>query len=296
MTNKSRNPASARQGNQPKTSVIVAVADDARNEARNTTGLDAWGAPPGEPLKNVRHERFAALVVALGSQCAAYAQAYGKPASTNSVIEAASGLAARPEVRARINDYRTLAIAVSTRTLEERIAELEEQIDAEPLSVVRVFACRSCYAKPPNATQWRDADEFADACEAWQRSLATPGSKPMRRPLYGGVGFNPRAAVNSECEQCLGAGVRVVVHQDHTTLSAGQRGRVEAVTQKADGTIEIDQASRHAARRLLHELKGELVKRSQVDARLAVAVAGVDTSPEGIMELVRRTRPPVSQQ
>src|ERR1700733_2956848 len=295
MTKKSRSPASARQGTDSKTSAIVAADDAARNEARNTAGLEAWGAPPGEPLKNVRHERFAALVVALGSQSHAYAQAYGK-AITTSVHEAASGLAARPEVRARINDYRTLAIAVSTRSLEERIAELEEQIDADPLSVVRVFNCRGGNASPPHATQWRDMAEFTDACDARQRWLRTTGSKPMRRPSFGGVGFNPRAAVNSECEQCLGAGVRVVVHQDHTTLSAGQRGRVEGVTQKADGTIEIDQASRHAARRLLHELKGELVKRSQVDARLAVAVGHMDTSPEGLMELVRRTRPPVSQQ
>lgn len=295
MLNDSSNPASARQGKVAKTSAIVAPVTAARNAARNTDPVDRLAAPPGEPLANVRHERFASLVVALGSQRNAYAQAYGYPASA-ALDDEASHLAALPRVRRRINDYRSLAIAASTRSLEERIAELEAQIDAEPLSVVRVFNCRSCHASPPNATQWRDGDEFADAVDMWQRSLA-PGAKPLPRPIYGGVGFNSRAPVNADCEQCLGAGVRVVVHQDHTSLSAGQRARVEGVNQKADGTIEVDQVSRLAARRLLHELKGELVKRSQVDARLAVAVGvAVDTSPEGIMEMLRQTRKPVSEQ
>ena len=130
----------------------------------------------------------------------------------------------------------------------------------------------------------------------WQRSLA-PGSKPLKRPRFGGVGYDSTAPVNPQCKTCRGAGVRVVVHQDHTTLSAGQRGRIEGVNEKADGTIETVQAAKFQARKLLHDLRGDVVKHSTV----AVGVAIVqDVSPDALVTMLRSQRArkplPVSEQ
>jgi hypothetical protein len=243
---------------------------------------------PDKPL-NVRQARFAELVVALGSQRYAYAEAYGLPVSAAVDVDA-SRLVSDPRVAARIREYRAQAVVASSRTIEERIAELEAMLDADPVSQVRVYGCRHCAT---GRYQYVDDRELAHRVQA---ALVNPANPAPDVDGDISMGFIATAPVNPVCAECKGAGVQVVVHTDSQALTAGQRSAVHAIKADKGGGVIVETLSKLEIRKLLHALRGDLVQRSENRNYNLSATVPVpeQTTPDALLAAYHRSRGVVS--
>lgn len=103
--------------------------------------------------------------------------------------------------------------------------------------------CRHCYGTE-HGYQWRDAREYAEACQAViaaheQRQLKAPSNDllppPVLPSLAGGFGFEPELTPHAKCPKCDGRGVlRVLIH-DSTKVSESAARLYAGVKQTKDG-------------------------------------------------------------
>ncbi len=230
-----------------------------------------------------KQEAFAQMVAGGASATAAYRAAFDvRPAtSTRTVQQSAYELTHTPRVASRIADLRT---AVAERFVDNLANLRARQFDiatAGPLTHVRVFNCRCCHGAN-HKHQWRDADEFTDAVELWQATLAT---KPSPQPnAAGGMGFDPFAPPNAQCPVCLGAGVPVVYVADTTQLTAAQRAAFKGASVDRWGQIHVEQHDAQEAARELHRM----VPGAIAPARSEAKSLNVSMTAEQAMEIAER--------
>lgn len=175
-------------------------------------------AAVGQRLKNPRHERFAALCLEY-TQGEAYRRALGKHLRTrkvSTVYEAASALAARPDVARRIVELRAVAAQTTALDLQERVTELRDIESADPSLLQYHPACRHCHGHK-HAYQYVDESEWLAAA-----ADAVTSNKPCPSNA-GGYEFDGSAHPEPSCPQCFGAGAQQLYTVDVTKLPRAAR-------------------------------------------------------------------------
>lgn len=108
---------------------------------------------------------------------------------------------------------------------------------ADPGDIVqhRRLCCRFCHGVD-HKYQWRDADEFEEAIEAFEAVMA---KRKRRAPNdEGGYGFAHNKPPHPGCPKCMGEGTPDVFIVDTTKLTPEKRRLIERVRVTKDG-IEI---------------------------------------------------------
>lgn len=175
-------------------------------------------AAVGRPLKNRMHERFARLAVQYTQQ-EAYRRAIGKAlraTKPSSIREAASALAARPEVAQRIAELRAIAARATAFDIATYAQELREIADADPAALQYRGACRYCFSATGTDPQWRDYTEYLEAL-----AKAHEEGKPLPSDA-GGYDYDGSLHPSPTCKRCDGQGDHLCT-ADVTRLSGAAR-------------------------------------------------------------------------
>jgi hypothetical protein len=205
-------------------------------------------------------------------------------------------------VRSRIAELQA-AIAERVVTTAAGLRMRQHAIAHAPaLTHSKVFNCRHCYATTPRATQWDDMGHYCEAMADYEASLTSP--KPLRKPLYGGVGYDHFAPPNPRCTSCRGIGERFVYGPQDTTqldpeLAASYRG---ASVDPRTGVVKIEQADPDAALRELTAMTpgGYAPKQSESKAavehthRVVPAELSFEEARTALAALARNRRAPVT--
>jgi phage terminase small subunit len=188
-------------------------------------------AAAGQRLKNPRHERFAryALEHTLAD---AWRRAMGKGlrAKPASVWQAASALAARPEVARRIAELRAVAARGTALDLAAYAQELRDITLGDVTEIQYRGACRFCFSADGVSYQWRDATEFGDAVvKAYQDGATLPSDA-------GGYGYDGSLHPSPACKRCDGAGDHLFT-ADVTRLSPKARALFKGFGKNGEALI-----------------------------------------------------------
>lgn len=197
------------------------------------------------PTCTPRQERFAQVWARTDNQTAAYRDAYNPDPKTalGSIWSAASRVANFPQVKAR---YHILHEEAANETLLSLREALQWQIDiatADPNELVRVVAdnCRHCHGTN-YGYQWRDEDEYIDAC------VAAIDNKMKKSPSdAGGYGFIGNMQPSPTCPHCYGVGIERTVIADTTKLTGKARKLYAGAEQDRYGVIKIKMHDQDAA-------------------------------------------------
>src|SRR5689334_19534822 len=125
-----------------------------------------------KPLDVLAHEEFAQAVVRLNNQAAAWREVYKPGPEVHARVswEHACKLAARHDVNRRIAHLRFQGLERTMVTVQELMQDLHDLATADPTEITRhiIGSCRHCHGEG-FAYQWKNADEYADACAAIER-------------------------------------------------------------------------------------------------------------------------------
>lgn len=202
-------------------------------------------------------ERFIQEYVICGSAGKAYRAVFGEARSKN---PASSGrdLLSRPDVIVRLRMHQHAIAAMSVKTTDTLIRELEEIVEADVSELIRITfgACRYCWGVG-GFYQWRDMAEYEKAVKvAVELGKATPD-------CTGGFQYRFTAGVNENCAVCEGQGIQRIVVADTETLSPGARRLYKGLECNPDGTVKkLLMHDQLAARAELHRIRGMHVERS----------------------------------
>lgn len=173
----------------------------------------------GVPLKE-RHERFCGHYVEHRDPVRAFRYAFvvDTKAMPDEVFRQAKALLADPEHRDRIGQLREAALLQIGMGVRDLLQDWADIASADPNDIVahRRGACRFCLGVG-HKFQWKDADEYATACE-----LATLQKKPPPA-MDGGFGYNPTLDPEPTCPGCYGRGESYVHVADTTKLTGASR-------------------------------------------------------------------------
>jgi phage terminase small subunit len=170
----------------------------------------------------------------------------------------------QPAVARRVSELRRIAAEALNTSVSELALQAHELATASvhELQPIEVYACAVCHSADGKHAQWIDADDYADACEAWAASLGTP--KPLRKPsAAGGFGRDTMAAPNPECRSCRGHGIPVMRTRPTAELSPGARQLFEGATVAPDGTLRVMVADRAKWADMRNKLLGLYVVKTE---------------------------------
>lgn len=259
---------------------------------------------PAEPLRTASREKFVQEIAAGLSQTAAYKVAYPNSLTwkEGTTASRASDLAAKPEVRARIEHLKGLASdrVVMTRAqaldvvLTDALAVLSS--DSAEISRYRYMNCRHCWGIG-FAWQWRHLREYAGALadasmaqERWnamsEKDRQRAGPRPELPTDEGGYGWRRTAEPNPECPECEGEGTQEAWFADTRKLSKKARVLFDGVKQTKNG-LEFKQRDKEAARALLAKFAG-LGDVVDVRGGLAVAAVTAAVTPEQAAAIAKK--------
>lgn len=202
-------------------------------------------------------EQFIQRYVICGNVARAYRDAFGEGQSKN---PARSGrdLLARPDVMARLRVHQDAISAMSVKSTDTLVRELEELVeaDANELIEIKTGACRYCWGVA-GMYQWKDVAELEKAImDAIQRQKPTPESE-------GGFGYRFDRGANPECAVCEGEGKQRVRLAEGDSLSPGARRLYKGLECHPDGSVKkLLLHDQFAARQELHRIRGMHVDRS----------------------------------
>jgi len=197
-----------------------------------------------------------------GNAAAAYRQAFGVTHSYARVD--ACKLLKVPRVAAAVADLRRIAAEALNTSVAELALQAHEVATASvhDLQPIEVYACRVCHSADGRHPAWIDADEYADACEAWAASQDSP--KPLKKPsAAGGFNHDVFAAPNPSCRACRGHGVPVMRTLPTSELSPGARALYEGATVAPDGTLRVMVADRAKWADMRNKLLGLYVVKTE---------------------------------
>lgn len=212
-----------------------------------------------EMLTVADHEKFAQAHVRLGTATAAYREVYDpeRVAPNSTAWERGCHLAARPDIGARIQYLRGLALKDSQVQVVTLIQDLVDIIRADPNELSRsvVVNCRHCYGDG-HEFQWIDVAEFEHACAKVERENEGRKRQKALPEIAGGFGYVRHRAPNGVCPECCGAGELHVIIADTTALSPGALKLYKGIRVKSDGSREVLMHDQMQAREQLHRLVG----------------------------------------
>ena len=181
-----------------------------------------------------------------GNQAYAYRQAFNVAPTTKAetVWRAACGLAQNSKVAARIAELRADANLRTVTSVEEMLRWYYDVATADPNEIVcRVqLNCRHCHGDG-FGYQWRDAKEYAEACDAVLQKNATlparyTGPREALPNCDGGFGFVGNAEPNPLCPWCFGQGVGETRIADTTKLTGKARRLYKGIKETRNG-VEV---------------------------------------------------------
>jgi phage terminase small subunit len=146
-----------------------------------------------------------------------------------------------PGVRERVRELHAEAAQRAIVTVAEVLRMNFELATANPADVVRVseHACRHCHGVD-GLYQWRDQDEFANACAAELDAAAEAKRVPRLPSDAGGYGYTVHRLPNPECEECAGVGQPRVHITDSSKLTGPAAKLVKSVKQDRFGAITVE--------------------------------------------------------
>lgn len=145
----------------------------------------------------------------------------------------------KPDIRARIAELEAEHLAAVDMKAEDVVRRYATIAMADPRNLIEyvVGACRYCYGKGHHH-QWRNDDEFAEACDAWM-SMPEKKREIIAQPDdAGGYGYTFKATPNEDCPMCDGFGIGRTVVKDTRNLSAATAPLYAGVKETKDG-IEV---------------------------------------------------------
>lgn len=163
---------------------------------------------------------------------------------------------------------------------------------ADPAELVRTLhrCCRFCHGEG-HAYQWKDEQEFAQACQDALDAVKGTDNQPVFPDASGGFGFNAKNMAVETCPRCKGEGVLDVYIEDVNKLSPKGRKLFAGVKQTKDGLQVLMRDQEGALRNLAQylgmlstdiKLKGKIETEGKVElspeqlAALQAAVRGLD--------------------
>ena len=229
-------------------------------------------------------ERFVQEMVMQGHPGKAYIAAFGAGASSDPA-RAGRALLRQPAVMARLHVHQHAVAAMSVKSTDTLVRELEELVDADVNELISVQhgACRYCHGVG-NLYLWRDMTEYEQAVnDAILRGKPTP-------QLQGGVGYRFDAGPNPACTQCEGQGIKRVMLNNTDDVSPGARRLFKGVECHPDGSVKkLLLADQFAARQELHRIRG-----MHIDRQVSVSVTGnlpnakeIASSPERVNDFLK---------
>ena len=258
---------------------------------------------PGTPLSAPAREKFVQILASgTVTQADAYRQAY--PLSlkwkASAVDGKASGLAARPEVRARLQWLQRQAAETVTLTrgkaLELVVQTWAALVQADPAEISRWrhLNCRHCWGVG-HAYRWRNEREYwkamsaaSAAQEEWDNTPEAKrrGERPDLPNDDGGYGFRRTDDVNPDCPECEGEGIEDEKFGDTRKLSKNARILFDGVKRTKNG-IEIKTLDRQAALVGLAKYAG-IADTVDVKGGLAVAAVTAAVTPEQAAAIAKK--------
>lgn len=270
------------------------LMDTVGNTAVAAEPTKLFGVGRGENAKII--EQFAQAVVATDGQwSAAYRMIHDcsnmKP---HSVWNQAHALSKLPGVKERVRELLDEAAQRTIVTAAQLLARQYEIATADPSKIVWVseHPCRRCYGID-NQYQWRDQDEYSEACAAELDRAAAKLDVPKLPSDAGGYGFTAHhsAGPNPECEHCKGVGEPAVHVRATRELEGKEAKLVKAIEQDRFGRITVklhdQQKALDAIARIIGANKDELMLTKPSDAAEIPADVPDEKVADAYLSMVR---------
>ena len=186
-------------------------------------------------------ERYAQAYVDTGTWAAAFRRTHDcsnmKPAT---VWKSAHTLSNFPGVRERVRELLDEAAERTIVSAAQLLARQLEIATADPSEITWIteHPCRYCHGID-NLYQWRDQDEFSEACAAELDRAAEMRCVPKLPSDAGGYGFTAHREPNPECEHCKGVGEPAVHVRATRELSGPAAKLVKSVGMDRFGQIKV---------------------------------------------------------
>lgn len=163
---------------------------------------------------------FARWLAETGNQAVAYRKAYEVNERTlpSTVWANASRIANKPNVKKLADEFRRQASLETIISIREMLQWHVDIATADPneIGYVAKRACRYCHGID-HKYQWKDDDEYTQACVAALDEETTPPSDE------GGYGYTRAVDPVLSCTECLGNGETEVILNDTTKLTGKAR-------------------------------------------------------------------------
>lgn len=221
------------------------VAENPLDRRAEPQAREIFGGADSAARDDERHkivERYAAAYVELGTWAAAYRRCFdASRMSSASVWKEAAAMSQYPGVRDRVRELLAEASQRAIITVAEVLRMNVELATANPAELVRVSShnCRHCHGLN-NEYQWRDPDEYAEACARELDEAVQLKRVPKLPSDVGGYGFTIHAKPSRECEHCAGIGESRVALTDTSELSGSAAKLLKGIKQDRFGAITIE--------------------------------------------------------
>lgn len=208
-----------------------------------------------------KQREFTALYLKNGNATAAYKAVYNVKTMKDTTINvAASKLLANAKIQSVIAAHREQASVAVTFGVADALKELVDIVTADPgeLMAHRRLCCRYCYGRS-HKYQWKDQQEFAEACAARidMNARAKKGYERAPPSDIGGYGYNHTLPPSPDCPQCHGEGHSDAWFADTRYLSPKGRKLFAGVQVTKDG-LKILTRNQDAALQMLLKSLGML--------------------------------------
>jgi phage terminase small subunit len=269
----------------PEPSAPAAAADSAGD---NGVSINAQGRefPREFSLRELtpKEEAFCREVVQRNNQALAYRSVYSKSNSVAVSWACASELCAKPHIRARLRELRSIAAKACTLDVsalldhDRRIVEAAEHMN--DLQQYVWENCRYCNGVG-HAYQWVDENEFYAALAKWSDDVAAAADSKRKAPPApssdGGYGFRRTNDPNDMCPQCEGRGQQTALICDTRKLTGPAAVLYKGVKVTSNG-IELLIHDIDKAKDRLHRAAGTFGDDAASVARGAAAGAAAGSA------------------
>lgn len=227
-----------------------------------------------------KQREFIAQYLKNGNATAAYKASYDVKRMTDAAIGvAASRLLNNAKIAAVLTAHREQASERVNFGVADVLKELVDIVTADPgeLMAHRRLCCRYCYGRS-HKYQWKDQQEFAEACAARidMNARAKKGYERAPPSDAGGYGYNHTLPPSPDCPQCHGEGHSDAWFADTRYLSEKGRKLFAGVQVTKDG-LKILTRNQDAALQMLAKALGMLKDNEQTPG-----VPGQPLPPAGV--------------
>lgn len=193
-------------------------------------------------------QKFILAILDGANQTAAYKSAFDCSRMKDTTItQRAYTLVNKPDVKLMLEKMRGLARERGINKAADVVSEMIAIHSVELTEIVqhRRLCCRHCYGVK-HRYQWRDADEFAEALDIYERAQDT--SKRSKKAIElrqrgaptdaGGYGYRFNLPPHKDCPKCWGEGTPDVYIADTRFLTPLQRKAIGSIKQGKEG-VEV---------------------------------------------------------